>query len=540
MNPSTSQPTPASSSARANTSTSTATGSLNAFIDPEQSMRNDTIGIGAGCVRPGPKDVALVRCGDELCQPAAVDVAGVVAALPSVVVWFGEHLREPQAERSCAHGAGLDRPVDALTVFAQLSRSHQRRQAPCLVVVPAEHPVAGGLVAQRPASTGRRNGGRVVVGFGVEKPFEGVPSGILFTRLGLQVRQVCDALRDGAGEHSECSLGVPVSAQEREFAADGRCQFEPGPFDQVLCPVGDRLRGDPGAADLRDGVQQQPGVGLDRAAMPRTRRPFAESLGEVATHAGPRRQGPGTPPGTVRASRRPGGSPSPSGSSSACTSGSLCRNRSAIPSAAPRPVGGCRCGTGIRTDRPPRYRVVPRKCRSCWRLKARIEAARSSRMRCSRRIAACSVIRRRPRVSSSSRSKQRWKYSATIGRSASSHLLTNDSRKATPTSPKIARFSAHVITVRGDIRVERSPTRKPLRVRFATATIEAMTSRSTSGTFDATMSASTCGGKVIERCDDVPPVDLRVVESLHAVVEPVEVAEPDGVRGGEEPEQRVR
>src|SRR5689334_6732679 len=64
----------------------------------------------------------------------------------------------------------------------------------------------------------------------------------------------------------------------------------------------------------------------------------------------------------------------------------------------------------------------------------------------------------RTAASSISRSKQRWKYSATIGRSESSHLLTNDSWKATPTSPKITTFSAHVITVRGDINVDRSPT----------------------------------------------------------------------------------
>ena len=70
-----------------------------------------------------------------------------------------------------------------------------------------------------------------------------------------------------------------------------------------------------------------------------------------------------------------------------------------------------------------------------------------------------------------SRSKQRWKYSATIGRSASSHLLTKEKRNAVPTSPNNAWFSAQVITVRGDISVDRSPAAKPLRVRSATATI---------------------------------------------------------------------
>jgi len=38
-------------------------------------------------------------------------------------------------------------------------------------------------------------------------------------------------------------------------------------------------------------------------------------------------------------------------------------------------------------------------------------------------------------------------------------------------SLKISAFSAHVITVRGDITTDRSPLMKPLRVRSATATM---------------------------------------------------------------------
>ena len=98
-------------------------------------------------------------------------------------------------------------------------------------------------------------------------------------------------------------------------------------------------------------------------------------------------------------------------------------------------------------------------------------------------------------------------------------------------------FSAQVITVRGDISVDRSPTRKPLRVRLATATIDPISSRST-GT-RATISVSV-PGEVIERRDDVPAIDLRVIEPLHAVIQPVEIAQADGVGGGEQPEGRMR
>ena len=208
---------------------------------------------------------------------------------------------------------------------------------------------------------------------------------------------------------------------EREFAADRRSQFEPGCFDQVLCPVGDRLRGDPGTADLRDGVEQQAGGGLDRARCLERQRPVAESVGEVAPHAGPRWPGPATPRGTVRASRRPADSPSRSGRSSACTSGSLCRNRSAIPSAAPRSVGGCRCGAGIGTDRPPPVQGGAAEVQAALPLKARIEAARSSRMRCSRRIAARSFMRPGPRAH---RARDRSSAGSTRRRSAARRRRT--------------------------------------------------------------------------------------------------------------------
>ena len=49
-----------------------------------------------------------------------------------------------------------------------------------------------------------------------------------------------------------------------------------------------------------------------------------------------------------------------------------------------------------------------------------------------------------------------------------------------PTSPKIGRFSAQVITVRGDISVERSPAAKPLRVSAAVSTICATSARPSS------------------------------------------------------------
>lgn len=54
---------------------------------------------------------------------------------------------------------------------------------------------------------------------------------------------------------------------------------------------------------------------------------------------------------------------------------------------------------------------------------------------------------------------------------------------------------AQVITVRGDISVDRSPSRKPLRVRFATATIDAISDRPTDGTRADTISISCSAGR---------------------------------------------
>ena len=94
----------------------------------------------------------------------------------------------------------------------------------------------------------------MVVGFGVEQPLERIPSRIRLARLGLQLRQVRDPFRNGAGMPPERFLAVAVSAKRREFTVKRRSQFAPGVFDESLCRIGNRLRGDPGSADLCDGV----------------------------------------------------------------------------------------------------------------------------------------------------------------------------------------------------------------------------------------------------------------------------------------------
>jgi hypothetical protein len=78
-------------------------------------------------------------------------------------------------------------------------------------------------------------------------------------------------------------------------------------------------------------------------------------------------------------------------------------------------------------------------------------------------------------------------------------LLPNDKRKASATSPKICRFSAQVITVRGDISVLRSPAAKPWRVRSAIATMRCArlrpASSASAGTRASTMATSSSAGR---------------------------------------------
>jgi hypothetical protein len=194
-----------------------------------------------------------------------------------------------------------------------------------------------------------------------------------------------------------------------------------------------------------------------------------------------------------------------SGRRLSCSAASDAVSRSASPSATPRNEAkssvsgeGCRCGANHGSATRPRCRRLPRKCRSRSPLKARTTPAHSSatllflphacaasRWRCERRRSFaepddswCDSF--------SSRSKQRWKYSATSGRSASSHLLTNESRNASAGSLKISTFSAQVMTVRGDISVDRSPAAKPLRVSSATATIAATSLRPASSASEGT------------------------------------------------------
>ena len=86
-----------------------------------------------------------------------------------------------------------------------------------------------------------------------------------------------------------------------------------------------------------------------------------------------------------------------------------------------------------------------------------------------------------------------------MARSDSSHLLRKDSLNATRMLSKIKAFSAHEITVRGDITVEISPARKAARVRPASATILRMFSRpaasANAGTRATTMSISVASGR---------------------------------------------
>ena len=63
----------------------------------------------------------------------------------------------------------------------------------------------------------------------------------------------------------------------------------------------------------------------------------------------------------------------------------------------------------------------------------------------------------------------------------------------------MAMFSAQLITVRGDISKDRSPTAKPLRVSPASATMASTLRRpsavASSGTRASTMAASSAGGR---------------------------------------------
>ena len=60
-------------------------------------------------------------------------------------------------------------------------------------------------------------------------------------------------------------------------------------------------------------------------------------------------------------------------------------------------------------------------------------------------------------------------------------------------SPKISTFSAQLMTVRGDITVERSPAANPTRVIPATATMPPRVSASALGTRAETMPTSASG-----------------------------------------------
>ena len=105
-------------------------------------------------------------------------------------------------------------------------------------------------------------------------------------------------------------------------------------------------------------------------------------------------------------------------------------------------------------------------------------------------------------------------------------------------------FSAQVTTVRGDMTVDRSPSAKPRRVRFASATIALTWARpsgvavfGTAREHDVDLAVVL---QVVQRDHDVPAVHLALIERLRAVVQAGRVAEADGVGRGEQPEGRMR
>ena len=100
--------------------------------------------------------------------------------------------------------------------------------------------------------------------------------------------------------------------------------------------------------------------------------------------------------------------------------------------------------------------------------------------------------------------------------------------KAKPRSPKISAFSAHVITVRGDMTVEMSPFMKPLRVSRRAPPLETDLARL--GVIGLRLRQDDPDfrvmGQIVKRRDDVPAVHLTLVDLLGAVIEAGGIAEP--------------
>jgi hypothetical protein len=94
-------------------------------------------------------------------------------------------------------------------------------------------------------------------------------------------------------------------------------------------------------------------------------------------------------------------------------------------------------------------------------------------------------------------------------------LFKNVSRKAKPTSLKMSAFSAQMITVRGLITVEMSPSEGVARVGDPHHLVDDVAAGV--GTVMLGLASTTrprCRGQIIERGDDRPAVHLRLVDLL--------------------------
>jgi hypothetical protein len=485
-------------------------------------MRKAHHAIGHGLHALGAEQAPLGRRGDELREPAPVDEAFFLPAVPAVARGVGQQRAQFTGQARDVHALRGDAAVEFFAVVGEHFLACERDRVVLAVVGGGEDAVgAARLVHHRAAA--RLGGGEALddlaIHVGDEAEHAALVVHVRVARIGAFFAGLVQHRGDGAGDgermHGVGGLVRAIAAQAREGVADERSEVEARGFEHVLGFLHHLLAAHAGAADLRDGIEQQAARGVGQARMVEGERPLLVTVPQVVTHAGhdlgrERFDAELLEHFEQHAFDRLFGAKA----FMQCRIGRGEPQCESIGHAAERGeiVG---VGRGMQVRREPRQRHAPPVQTLAAKMQVALAAEGAHRARAELGdlllLPHAALHRARGRVghspepddswcdSFSSWSKQRWKYSATSGRSASSHLLTNERRNASAGSLKISTFSAQVMTVRGDISVERSPAAKPLRVRSATATIDATSLRPASsaseGTRACTIAISSSAGR---------------------------------------------
>ena len=197
------------------------------------------LGVADRTVALAPKDAPLLRGGDDLGQPAAVDDAAFLAVLPAIAIGHRQVAAKLTGQTTHIDLLGVQALVQARPILFQLGLTHQAVGLALAVVGGGEGAITMGAVGQGAALAGGGQGHLVVeLVLAVEQQCQRpawVLGFVLALALGLVTFELgTDPVGDVAGVTLESLLVVALTPQSRQGVAQRRYDIGAGRFQQVL------------------------------------------------------------------------------------------------------------------------------------------------------------------------------------------------------------------------------------------------------------------------------------------------------------------